>query len=105
MSDQAIDAAVEKILSDPDYAAQVHANPESALTSQFDLAPEEWRSIGWSLQQDVQNSLGDVQGYDGYQFIVSHFPVIRFDFIRQVPTFRTNFDRADDDVPTKHNVR
>ncbi|MGH2588242.1 MAG: hypothetical protein ACRDJE_25260, partial [Dehalococcoidia bacterium] len=62
MSDQAIDAAVEKILSDPVYAGEVYYNPEEALCSQFELEPGEWRSIAWSLRQDVEDSLGDVSG-------------------------------------------
>jgi len=57
MSDQAIDAAVEKILGDQDYARLVYESPEEALKAEFDLAPGEWRSIAWCLREDVEGSL------------------------------------------------
>lgn len=63
MSQQATDAAVEKILADPDFAAQVYQDPEKTLTSQFELLPGEWRAISACLQQDVQDSVGDVKGH------------------------------------------
>src|SRR5262245_47584524 len=63
MSQQTVEAAIEKIVSDADYAFEVYQNPEQATTSQFDLAPGEWRAIEASLKKDVEESLGDVQGY------------------------------------------
>jgi hypothetical protein len=63
MSQQTVEAAIEKIVADPEYAAKVYQGAEEALTSQFDLAPGEWRAIEASLKQDVEDSLGDVQGH------------------------------------------
>jgi hypothetical protein len=84
---QGLDEAVEKILADPSYAREVLQNPELALTSSYRLLPGEWRSIHWSLVEDVINAI-DLGNVD-------------FRHLSQLPKLRGGIDRASQD-PTAH---
>ena len=77
MSDQ-IDAAVEKILNDPEFATEVLKNPERTLTRAFDLEWGEWRSIHWALLQDVAGHVNLAE--------------VDMDFVKRVPEYKGTFD-------------
>jgi len=90
MSDKGIDACVEKLLADPEYAKRALKEPEQTLTADHDLDPGEWRSIHWALKQDVEDSLGDVTGHS----IASiNFTAVNFNYLRQLPTLKGSIDR------------
>jgi hypothetical protein len=79
MSDKGIDSAVERILRDPEFAKRVFRDPERTLTREFDLEWGEWRSIHWSLLQDVAEAVD--------------FGRVKFDLVRQIPRVKGRFDR------------
>lgn len=94
MSDHGIDEAVEKILADPTYARYVLENPEKALTSDFDLEPGEWRSIHWSLKQDIEDSARQAR--------YAQLPQLTgYRHLAQLPRLKGNIDRAGGE-PTAH---
>jgi hypothetical protein len=62
MSDLAVYAAIERIMDDPDFALQVLRDPEGTLKAYFDLQPNELRTIHQCLLEDLEESLGEVQG-------------------------------------------
>lgn len=86
-SNQGLDEAVEKILADPSFARDVLQNPERALTSRFTLSQGEWRSISWSLLEDV------------FRAIELH--QIEFNYLSQLPRLKGGIDTASD-TPTVH---
>ena len=92
MSDEAVDAAVEKILSDQSYAQHVYMNPEEALASQFNLEPGEWQSLAWGLRRDVEDSLGDTQGFTVEPPAID-FSLVQFTHISRVPAVKGEWDR------------
>lgn len=97
MSDQGIDAAVEKILADQTFAKEVYQNPQEALTSQFELDPPEWRSIAWAVQRDVEDSLGDVSGHAPPTL---NFGSVEFRTVGRISALKGTIIRLADDVPT-----
>ncbi len=88
MSDQGLDAAVARILTDREFARQVYENPEGAL-SQYDLGQGEWRAIGWTVQHDVQTELGDVAGLSVGAI---NFAGLSLNFTSRLPEFKGRFD-------------
>ncbi len=90
MSHEAVNAAVEAILADPEYARQVYERPEESLCPRFDLTGNEWRSIARSLQADVQAELGDVIGHG---LPPRGFGMLEYRATRQLPTFKGEYDR------------
>jgi hypothetical protein len=79
MSDKGIDAAVDRILKDPEFAKRVLSDPEKTLTREFDLEWGEWRSIHWSLLQDVAATVD--------------FRAVNFELVRRIPRVKGAFDR------------
>jgi len=57
MSAEQVAAAVERIQSDPAFAAAVLREPEATLTAEFDLEPNEWRAIHHGLAQDASRAI------------------------------------------------
>jgi len=90
MSHEALNAAVEAILADPEYARQVYERPEESLCSRFELTGNEWRSIARSLQEDVKDELGDVTGHGLSDRGLS---LLEFRATRQLPIFKGDYDR------------
>jgi hypothetical protein len=50
-------AAVERIKTDPEFAAAALREPEATLTAAFDLKPNEWKAIHYGLAQDVSRAI------------------------------------------------
>jgi hypothetical protein len=90
MSDQGIDAAIAKIMSDPAYAKTVFQNPEEALSAPFNLLPGEWRTISICLNQDVQESLGNVQPTEVAKV---DFSKVKWNLIKEALKFKSSFER------------
>lgn len=90
MSDEAIDAAVAKIISDHDYARRVLENPKEALTSEFDLAEGEWRSIHWVLVEDVHDATAPE--VTGFAVAPVDFGNVTFDRLQLIPSMKGGFD-------------
>jgi len=81
--DDGLDAAVEHIMRDPEYAQRVYEEPEDALR-QYDLRPGEWRLVHWFLQQDVKDALGEAT--PGVSTV--DFSSVRYEFLGRLPSFR-----------------
>jgi hypothetical protein len=90
MSDQAIDDAIAKIMADPEFARQVYEHPEEALSGNFDLLPGEWRTISTCVNIDVQESLGEVQGFAAGS---ANFGAVQWTTLGQATQFKSSFDR------------
>lgn len=92
MSDEAIDAAVARITSDPEYARKVLESPKETLTSEFDLAEGEWRSIHWVLVEDVHEATeAEVTGF-GMSPGQVDFGNVTFDRLKLIPSVKGGFD-------------
>jgi len=54
-------AAIERIKSDPEFAAAVLREPEAVLAQDYDLEPNEWKAIHYGLAQDVSRAIDFVR--------------------------------------------
>jgi hypothetical protein len=50
-------AAIDRIKSDPEFAAAVLREPEATLAEDYDLEPNEWKAIHYGLAQDISRAI------------------------------------------------
>jgi hypothetical protein len=63
MSQQGVDATVERLCTEPALVRAVVRDGEPALAEGFDLTPEEKARIVAAVRADVEAAVGDVEGF------------------------------------------
>src|SRR5690242_9309366 len=57
MSANDVAAAIQRIKTEPEFAAAALREPEAVLSAAFNLTPNEWKAIHYGLAQDVSRAI------------------------------------------------
>jgi hypothetical protein len=63
MTAKDMQAAVDRIKADPDFARRAYEDPEAVLPSEYDLGPAQWKALHQALVADIDDSDEDVSGF------------------------------------------
>jgi hypothetical protein len=93
MSTAGVDAAVERICADEQFAGAVVRDGTAALEGGFDLTDDERADIANALRADVEDATGDVEGFIVMPSGSPGFGGIQFNNLSQVASLKGTWDR------------
>jgi hypothetical protein len=56
-------AAVERLMTDPEFARRAYEDPEKVLPIEYDLDPAQWQAVHRALEAEVDDAEDEVAGF------------------------------------------